>query len=101
MILHRRIAEAVHVKEVRALLEELKDRYGKPPAAVLRLLRLAELRVQAAQKKIGRIETRDNKVYFYRQRERSPLLCKGHIPALKGKDAEQKLASLFQTLQAL
>ena len=62
MILHRRIAEAVHVKEVRALHEELKDRYGKPPAAVLRLLRLAELRVQAAQKKIGRIETRENKV---------------------------------------
>jgi transcription-repair coupling factor (superfamily II helicase) len=101
MILHRRIAEAVSVKEVRVLRDELADRYGKPPASVLRLLRLAELRVLAAQKKIGRIETVGNKIHFYRQRERSPLLHKGHLPLLKGKDAEARLASVIQALQAL
>ncbi len=101
MSLHRRIAETVTAKEVRLLRDELADRYGKPPQAVLRLLRLAELRVLAAQKKIGRIETRENKVYLYKQRERQPLLVKGHLPILKGKDAEQRLASVFQTLQAM
>jgi len=101
MILHRRLAEAVTAKEVRALRGELADRYGKPPEAVLRLLRLAELRVQAAQKKIGRIETRDNKVYLYRQRERSPLLVKGRLPVLKGKDAEQRFACIFHALEAV
>ncbi len=101
MILHRRLAEAVTAKEVRALRGELADRYGKPPEAVLRLLRLAELRVQAAQKKIGRIETRDNKVYLYRQRERSPLLVKGHLPVLKGNDAEQRFACIFRALEAV
>ena len=101
MTLHRRVAEAVTVKEVQALRGELSDRYGKPPAAVLRLLRLAELRVLAAQKRIGRIEARENKVYLYRQRERSPLLVRGRLPLLKGKDAEQRLASVFSALQAV
>ncbi len=101
MILHRRIAEAVAVKEVRALSAELADRYGKPPPAVLRLLRLTELRVLAAQKKIGRIETREDKICFYLRRERSPLLVKGHLPVLKGKTAEQRLTSVFHALQAL
>jgi transcription-repair coupling factor (superfamily II helicase) len=101
MILHRRIAEAVSQKELRALRGELADRYGKPPAAVLRLLRLAELRVMAAQKGLGRIETRENKIYFYKPRDRTPILIKGHLPVLKGRDAEQRLASLAQLLQAL
>ena len=101
MTLHRRIAEAVAVKEVHTLQAELADRYGKPPPAVLRLLRLAELRVLAAQKKIGRIETRENKIHFYPQRERSPLLVKGHLPLLKGKTAAQRLTSVFHALQAL
>ncbi len=101
MILHRRIAEAVVVKEVRALHAGITDRYGQQPSAVLRLLRLAELRVLAAQKKLGRIETRENKIYFYRQRERSPLLVNHHLPALKGKDVEQRLTSVFHALQAL
>ena len=101
MILHRRIAEAVTAKEVKALREEVTDRYGKPPPAVLRLLRLAELRVLAAQKWLGRIETAEGKIYFYKQRERSPLLIKGHLPALKGKDAEQRLTCVFHALQAL
>ena len=101
MVLHRRIAEAVAVQEVKSLRAEMTDRYGKPPAAVVRLLRLAELRVAAAQKRLGRIETRENKIYFYLQRERSPLLVKGHLPVLNGKDAEQRLACVFRALQSL
>jgi transcription-repair coupling factor (superfamily II helicase) len=101
MILHRRLAETASVKEVRALRGELVDRYGKPPAAALRLLRLTELRVLAAQKKLGRIETRENKIHFYRSRERSPLLVKDRLPLLKGKNAEQRLDALFHALNAL
>jgi transcription-repair coupling factor (superfamily II helicase) len=101
MILHRRVAEAVTSQEVKKLREEVTDRYGKPPPAVVRLLKLAELRVLAAQKKIGRIETHEGKICFYRPRERSPLLVKGHLPVLKGKDAEQCLACVLRALQAL
>jgi transcription-repair coupling factor (superfamily II helicase) len=101
IILHRRFAEATDVKEVRALRGELTDRYGKPPPAVLRLLRLTELRVLAAQKKIGRIETRENKICFYKFRERSPQLIKGRLPRLKGSDTAQRLTALFNALSAL
>ncbi len=101
MILHRRLAEAATVKEVRALRGELADRYGRPPGPVERLLRVAELRVAAAQKRVGRIETRENKIYLYRARERLPLLYKGHLPVLKGKDADARLASVLQAVQAI
>lgn len=101
MILHRRIAEAVTAKEVRALRDELADRYGKPPGAVLRLLRITELRVLAAQKRLGRIETRENKIHLYRLHERSPLLHKGRLPVLKGKDADARLTSVFHAVQAV
>jgi transcription-repair coupling factor (superfamily II helicase) len=101
MIFHRRLAETTTAKEVRALHTELADRYGKPPAAVLRLLRLTELRVLAAQKKLGRIETRGNTIYFYKLRERSPLLVKGRLPVFKGKDATQRLNALFHALKML
>jgi len=99
MILHRRLAEATSVKEVHALRRELADRYGRPPPPVLRLLRLAELRVLAAQKAIGRIETRGPKIYFYKQHERSPLLVNGRLPLLKGKSADQRLEGVFRALR--
>lgn len=101
MVLHRRIAETATVQEVKTLRAEMTDRYGKPPAAAVRLLRLAELRVAAAQKRLGRIETRENKIFFYQQRERSPLLIKGHLPVLTGKSAEQRLTCVFRALQSL
>ena len=101
MILHRRLAETTTLKEVRALHGELADRYGKPPAPVLRLLRLTELRVQAAHKKIGRIETRDGKIHLYRFRERSPLLINNRLPLLKGNTPEQWLDAIFNALKKL
>ncbi len=101
MGLHRRIAEAVAVEEIRVLREELKDRYGRPPPAVLRLLRLAELRVAAAQRRVGRIETCEGKIRLFRARERAPLLVRGRLPPLKGRDAEQKLACVFEALRAV
>ncbi|MDD2455154.1 MAG: transcription-repair coupling factor [Kiritimatiellae bacterium] len=99
MLLHRRVAEASSVKELRTLRAELADRYGKPPAAALRLLRLAELRVTAAAKRIGRIETRDSRIFLYRQRERVPLLTNGRLPRLAGKTSDEKLAAIFAALK--
>ena len=101
MILHRRLAEAVNIKELRALRTELTDRYGKPPDAMLRLLRLTELRIAATQKQIGRIETRDNRIFLYRVRERAPVLINNRLPLLKGKTVEQRLSALFKILQTL
>ncbi|MFZ4395365.1 MAG: transcription-repair coupling factor, partial [Kiritimatiellia bacterium] len=97
--LHRRLAETVAVKEVQRLRAELTDRYGKPPATVQRLLRLAELRIHAAGHGLARIEARDNRVWLFRAQSRDPLLIRGHLPQLTGRTADQKLAALFRLVE--
>jgi len=101
MILHRRLAEAVNMKEVQTLRDELADRYGKPPSAVLRLLRLTELRILAARKRLGRIEAREGRLYLYRSRERAPLLHRGRLPVLTGQTADALLSAVFRAVQAV
>jgi transcription-repair coupling factor (superfamily II helicase) len=101
MIIHRRLAEAVSTQEVDALKVELTDRYGKPAKPVLRLLRITELRIQAAERHIGRIETREGKVYMYPSTSRNPITISNHIPLLKGRTSEEKLSSILKTLQQI
>lgn len=99
MVIHRRLAEAVSPAEVAALRVELTDRYGKPQPPVLRLLRLTEMRIHAAQKQLGRIETREGKLYLYPAGSRSPLTVQNHIPLLKGRTPEEKIANIIRSLQ--
>ena len=101
LIIHRRLAETLSLKEVKALREELADRYGKPPPPALRLLRLAEIRILAAQKKIGRIETSDGKIYLYPSTTRTPLLLHNHIPRLHGKNADAMICAILNTVKAV
>jgi transcription-repair coupling factor (superfamily II helicase) len=101
MIIHRRLAEAVSTQEVDALKVELTDRYGKPAKPILRLLRITELRIQAAERHIGRIETREGKIYIYPSASRNPVTIQNHIPLLKGRNSEEKIACTLKTLQQL
>jgi transcription-repair coupling factor (superfamily II helicase) len=101
LIIHRRIAEAVSLNEVKALRDELTDRYGKPPTPALRLLRITELRILAAQKKIGRIETSDGKIYLYPAATRAPININNRIPRLTGKNADGKLACVIKTVRSV
>lgn len=94
--LHRRFAEVTSVTEVRQLHTELLDRFGRPPAPVLRLLRLAELRVRAAARGLTRIETREGRVWLFRKDTRDPLLVNGQLPHLVAKTADLKLAALIR-----
>jgi len=100
-VLHRRLAEAVNTLEVRRLRAELTDRYGKPPAPVVRLLRVAELRIHAAERGLSRMETRDGRVWIFRAQSRDPLLSHGHLPQLTGSTADQKLAALFRLVKSM
>jgi transcription-repair coupling factor (superfamily II helicase) len=102
LALHRRLAEAVEVAEVRKLRTELTDRYGRPPPPVVRWLRLAELRIAAAQRSITRIETHDNKVWLFRNRSREPLMVAGRLPHFDASSsAEKKLTALFRLVEGV
>ena len=98
-VLHRRLAEAAQTVDVQRLRAELTDRYGKPPPPVVRLLRLAELRILAAKEGIGRIETHDNRVWLFRTHSRDPLLHHGTLPQLSGRTVDQKIATIFSLLR--
>jgi transcription-repair coupling factor (superfamily II helicase) len=102
MLFHRRIAEASTVGEVRALRTELADRFGKPPPAAVRLLRLAELRVAAAKLGVRRIEAKDGVARIYRHSDRSPFTIRGRLPRLRtGADADARIAALFKVLRRM
>ncbi|MBP5320444.1 MAG: transcription-repair coupling factor [Kiritimatiellae bacterium] len=100
MLFHRRLAEITSVKEMNAFARELTDRYGRPPEAVRRLIKLTTLRVLAAERRIALIETRDNKIYLYNRRDRVPIRINGQIPALTGKNPDQYLTRIEKVLKA-
>ncbi|MGN0855037.1 MAG: DEAD/DEAH box helicase [Kiritimatiellia bacterium] len=62
----KRFAEAMDEKVVKALGEELVDRFGRLPPAAKRLIRLAELRVACAKARIDHIDVRGTRAVFYR-----------------------------------
>jgi transcription-repair coupling factor (superfamily II helicase) len=58
--LYRRMKRADTYDAVRELRDEFQDRFGAPPEPVLRLLELAELRLDAALWQITEVSTEDN-----------------------------------------
>lgn len=75
--LYRRIGKIDHVDHIRDIAEELKDRFGPLPAPAIRMLKLAELRLDAAIWQIASI-TNDPRfmVLHYSDRRRIETLAK-------------------------
>ncbi len=92
---HRRVAEASTGADIRALRAEMADRFGRLPPPAGRLLRLAELRIAAAERRIARIEVRDGKVGFYRAHSRQSLLIRNRSPRLTAAGADPQIAQLI------
>ncbi len=66
--LYRRLARVENFDQVRSLRRELRDRYGKLPAPVIRLLKLAEIRLEATLWQIRHI-FREEKYLGFRFRD--------------------------------
>jgi transcription-repair coupling factor (superfamily II helicase) len=75
--LYRRIGKIDHIDHIRELADELKDRFGPLPAPAIRMLQLAELRLDAAAWQIASI-TNDPRfmVLHYSDRRRIESLAK-------------------------
>ena len=101
MKLHKRLAEAVELEEIRSLLSEVEDRYGRAPAAARRLFLMSELRVEAARRKLGRIESRGTKLYLYQAGKREPVLVEGHIPHVRAVLPEKRLNAIMRLVKGL
>ncbi len=86
----RRIGQATQVKQLRALEEELRDRFGPLPDATLVALRLAEARLHARYRGVDCIEIVDDKVILRRRGvivNPTPVFPRAHgVPALAAAD---------------
>lgn len=98
MNIHRRLAEAVAIKEIKALAKELTDRYGKMPDSVKRFLKLAELRIIAAQCQLSKIEVKENKLTLFDRKNRAPLSSYRGISLKSTPDVDKRISLLTKTL---
>ena len=60
--LYQRLSSICSKKEIIMIKNEIKDRFGKIPNEIIRLLLISELRIKAAEKKIKTINIRDLKI---------------------------------------
>ena len=100
MNIHRRIAEASEVAEIRELATELQERFGKLPKKALRLLRLAELRIVAAGRGFRRIEVKDGVIRPFDRGGTAVPGPDGRFKRLKGGNVDAKLTSLFRAISS-
>ena len=98
--MYRRIAETGFVKEVRTLRNSFRDRFGPIPAECERLLKLAEIRILAAGKKIKVIEVEDAKLMLKRQNDYL-MLPGGRFPRLKSASPDDRLDEIRSHLRKL
>lgn len=96
--IYRQIAEATEESDLQKVARLLEDRFGRPPPAVKRLLRLSRLRIMAAERNITRIENRNAKILLYRDGE--PITHAGRLPTLGGRTSDEKLSALMNVVKA-
>ncbi|MCX6992684.1 MAG: transcription-repair coupling factor [Kiritimatiellaeota bacterium] len=94
---YRQIASAMTLAEIAGLREEFKDRFGPLPPPLDRLLKIAALRILAAEKKIALIEVQAGKVIFHRHVEL--LQIKNRFPRLHAAGVDAKLDEIQQWLR--
>ena len=97
MSLMKRFAEAQDMRVVRALEDEMRDRFGPPPASLERLFRVARCRVLAAERGISRISMREGALFLYR--DGLPLRFRGAVPRPAGSTPDELLASIERLLR--
>jgi transcription-repair coupling factor (superfamily II helicase) len=91
--LHRRIAACTDASELRALREELRDRFGPVPQAVLALLELQRARIEAGAAGARTVEVRSGRLSI------SPLeLDSGRVAAIRERVPEALYETSKRTL---
>ena len=91
--LFKRFAEAQDLRVIKALSDEMRDRFGPLPAEAQQFVKLAALRIRAAAHRIGRIVVRGDRAKFFRADNHEVE----KILTLRGTTPEKKIAELFNS----
>ena len=92
----KRFAEASNLAAVKSIARELKDRFGKPPPSAMRLIRLAELRVECAAAQISHIDAKGERAVFYRNGSREIAF----VSPLRSPSADRKISELIRAVKS-
>jgi transcription-repair coupling factor (superfamily II helicase) len=97
VLAYRKIATCSSESEIDDLRDELRDRFGPPPPALDRLLKVRRVRVLAAWAGIAQLETRDGRIVMTRG---SAYVKDGALfPRLHGTSADARLDSLIEVVR--
>ena len=96
---YRKIAEASSEKELEDLRADLRDRFGPFPPAAGRLLKVAKLRIAAAECGVRSIEVDEDKVMLRRGND-TWFMPGGHYPRLSATKPAAKLDELIRIVRA-
>lgn len=97
--MYRRMAETGFVKEVRALRKLFRDRFGPVPPECERLLKLAELRILAAERGIASVQVEDSKIML--KHGDNYLMQDSRFPRLKSGLADSRLDELLAHIRRM
>lgn len=97
--IYRKLAQANDAPSLRALKDELRDRFGPLPEPVELALKVADLRIIAAQKNVTLIETQEDKLMLTRNNDF--VMAGGKFPRMTKKTARARLDEIKKLLLAL
>jgi transcription-repair coupling factor (superfamily II helicase) len=97
--LYRKIAQATDRHSLQSLEKELRDRFGALPAAVTLLLRVAELKILAAERRVTSIEVKEDKLML--RRNDDYVMVGSKFPRLTKRDAPGRVKEIKKLLMVL
>ena len=96
---YRRIAEANTSADLDKLRQEWRDRHGPWPAAVERLLAATEIKIAAAEMRIGLVEVQGDKLML--RQGQDYIMVSGKFPRLTASEPISKLGEIRSWISSL
>jgi transcription-repair coupling factor (superfamily II helicase) len=96
---YRKVAQIDDLKGLQTLSNELRDRFGPVPPALELLLKVAEIKLLAAERAITSIEVKDDKLMLTRNNDL--IMVGSKFPRLTKPDAPGRLKEIKKLLLSL
>jgi transcription-repair coupling factor (superfamily II helicase) len=96
---YRRVAEAGSPGDLEKLRLEWRDRHGPWPPAVERLLLATEIKIAAAEARIGLVETQEEKLML--RQGQDYIMVSGKFPRLTVQDPISRLKEIISWVVSL
>jgi transcription-repair coupling factor (superfamily II helicase) len=97
--MHRKLAQAADGEALRQLKAELRDRFGPLPESAEILLKIADLKIEAAARNVSVIECKEDKLMITRRNDF--VMADGKFPRLRKTSPAARLNEIKKLVLAL